>query len=112
MPLLRLDVAFPSHFQTSWLLQIEDSKKRNHGSEASIEAANAAGGKKRRVHRAAQQKRPTYVGAAPLNRFQILPGYRWDGLDRSNGFEAKWFLKKNEQSAQSVDAYRWSTENM
>ncbi len=44
--------------------------------------------------------------------FILAPGYRWDGIDRSNGFEAKLYLKQNAQSAQDVDAYRWSTENM
>nr|XP_033321446.1 BUD13 homolog [Megalopta genalis] len=56
--------------------------------------------------------RPTYEGSFMPNRFGIKPGYRWDGVDRSNGYEKKWFEAQNAKTALQEVAYEWSTADM
>ncbi|KAF8244308.1 hypothetical protein K440DRAFT_610200 [Wilcoxina mikolae CBS 423.85] len=41
--------------------------------------------------------RTVYQGAAAPNRFGIRPGHKWDGVDRGNGFESKWFQAQNKK---------------
>ncbi|XP_070164691.1 BUD13 homolog [Polyergus mexicanus] len=55
---------------------------------------------------------PQYQGSYAPNRFRIKPGYRWDGVDRSNGYEKKWFETQNAKVARQEEAYRWSTSDM
>ncbi|RIA89180.1 Pre-mRNA-splicing factor of RES complex-domain-containing protein [Glomus cerebriforme] len=57
--------------------------------------------------------RPRYQGPpAPPNRFNIQPGFRWDGIDRSNGYERQYFEKRNTRAALASEAYKWSVEDM
>ncbi|KAG0261014.1 hypothetical protein BG011_001433 [Mortierella polycephala] len=57
-------------------------------------------------------KFPLYQGNIPPNRFSIRPGYRWDGVDRSNGFETDYFQRMNAKQSRALEAHMWSVEDM
>jgi pre-mRNA-splicing factor CWC26 len=48
-----------------------------------------------------------YKGPAPTNRFNIRPGALWDGVDRSNGFEGRYFQRRNAKLATATERYHW-----
>jgi pre-mRNA-splicing factor CWC26 len=50
--------------------------------------------------------------ASKPNRFGICPGYRWDGVDRGNGFEDQVLAKKYSKAYKEEQLYRWSTSDM
>jgi|EP01046_Picozoa_sp_COSAG06_P044649 pre-mRNA-splicing factor CWC26 len=57
-------------------------------------------------------QRPKCKHHAPKNRFGIAPGYRWDGVDRTNGFEGRLLRQGKEGEAAAEARYKWSVEDM
>lgn len=58
-------------------------------------------------------RRPVYKGPAPPpNRFNILPGYRWDGNDRGNQWESKILKAANYRTSLKGDRDQWSMQDM
>ena len=48
----------------------------------------------------------------PPTRFGILPGYRWDAVDRGNGFENRLLTKMNDRASLKEDEYKWSVSDL
>lgn len=54
--------------------------------------------------------KPLYAGSGPPNRYGIRPGYRWDGVDRGNGFEKKYFAAMNKRKNFKELDYAWQMD--
>ncbi|KAF2687157.1 hypothetical protein K458DRAFT_361648 [Lentithecium fluviatile CBS 122367] len=65
--------------------------------------------KKKKAGRSITGK-PLYKGAFQPNRYGIRPGHRWDGVDRSNGFETEWFKSRNRKANLEKMEYAWQMD--
>ncbi|KAH8344562.1 hypothetical protein KR067_005554 [Drosophila pandora] len=85
-------------------------REQEHADDPMLEYIRSK--RKKRDQQSNQPVMPKYEGSYPENRFGIRPGYRWDGVDRSNGYEKRWFDKQNEKRAVQDEAYKYSVEDM
>ncbi|KAF9580269.1 hypothetical protein BGW38_003149 [Lunasporangiospora selenospora] len=87
----------------------EELKERDRWNDP---AAMFLSGTKKKAKKSNAPKFPLYQGNYPSNRYNIRPGYRWDGVDRSNGFEKDFFNRMNTKKHNAYEAHMWSVEDM
>ena len=60
-----------------------------------------------------QSTKPKYRGPSPpINRFNILPGYRWDGIVRGNNYENKRISRSNISKMRKQQDYELRAADM
>jgi pre-mRNA-splicing factor CWC26 len=83
------------------LAYVNERKREATGKEYRAETTSTAGRAKGRKE---------YQGAAAPNRYGIRPGWRWDGVDRGNGFEKEWFQARGKKSRNENTEYQWQMD--
>ncbi|KAH6635518.1 putative pre-mRNA splicing protein [Chaetomium sp. MPI-SDFR-AT-0129] len=73
-------------------------------------AVAASGGGPKGKGKGTAGRRPVYKGGAAPNRYGIRPGYRWDGVDRGNGFEGERFKALNRRERDKGLEYAWQMD--
>ncbi|KAF2086639.1 hypothetical protein K490DRAFT_66421 [Saccharata proteae CBS 121410] len=84
----------------------EELKERDRWADPALQAGLLKNQKKG----LSRTGKPLYQGAAPPNRYNIRPGHKWDGVDRSNGFEKQWFESRNRRANREQLEYAWQMD--
>lgn len=87
--------------------ELKERERWNDPSAAFLEEKKK---KKKQVGKKSVGGKPLYAGAGPPNRYGVRPGYRWDGVDRGNGFEKKYFAAMNRRKNLKDLDYAWQMD--
>ena len=82
----------------------DELKERDHWNDPALGFL-----RKKKAGRSVTGK-PLYKGPFQPNRYNIRPGHRWDGIDRSNGFEKQWFDSRNRKANIEKLEYQWQMD--
>lgn len=85
------------------------SKKSKKKKKKSKKKKKYSGSESESSSSSSESEQEEYKGPAPPNRYGLLPGPKWDGVDRSNGYEKLLFMKKAEKVALKTEQYKYST---
>ena len=91
---------------------IADDDSRLRGREMSDDPMLEYFRQKEREKQGTSKEVPKFKGHYPPNRYNIRPGFRWDGVDRSNGHEKKLLDKDVTKKAREEENYRCSTRDL
>lgn len=89
--------------------ELKQRERWNDPAAAFLSTGTKDGGGARLGKRGAKGRK-RYNGAAAPNRYGIMPGWRWDGVDRGNGWEGERFKGLNRQKRNKEMSFQWEMD--